>query len=48
VVFDGLVAEVAVWNVVLDDSEIAALAQGVSPLLIRSTALVEYWPVFWE
>lgn len=42
---DGDVAEAAIWNVALDDAEIAALAKGVCPLLIRPTSLVAYWPL---
>jgi len=41
----GDIAEVAVWNVALDAFEIAALAKGVSPLMIRPSALVGYWPI---
>lgn len=43
--FDGRVAEVALWNVALDDSEVAALGKGFCPLLIRPQSLVGYWPV---
>lgn len=39
------VAEAAIWNVALTESEIAALAAGYSPLMIRPDALVAYWPV---
>lgn len=39
---DGKSAEVAVWNVALDDEEFAALALGYSPLLIRRASLVWY------
>ena len=42
----GRIAEAAVWNVALDDSEVAALAKGFSPLLIRPQSLVAYWPLF--
>lgn len=41
----GRLAEVGVWNVALDDDEIAALAKGVSPKLIRPASLVAYWPL---
>jgi hypothetical protein len=44
--FDGDLAEVAVWNVVLTDAEIQALANGASPNYIRRGALVGYWPVW--
>jgi hypothetical protein len=38
------ISDMAIWNVRLNDSEFAALAFGASPLLIRPTALVHYWP----
>ena len=41
----GRIAEVGLWNVVLDADEIAALAKAVSPLLIRPASLVAYWPL---
>ena len=41
----GSVAEAAIWSVALDTSEIAALAGGVSPLLVRPSALVAHWPL---
>lgn len=44
--FDGLIAEVAIWNIALNASEIAALARGVSPLLIRRQNLQGYWPIW--
>jgi hypothetical protein len=42
---EGDIAEAAVWNVDLAAPEIAALAAGLSPLLIRPSALVAYWPI---
>jgi len=42
----GNIAEAAVWNVDLTDSEIAQLAQGYSPLFVRPQALVHYVPGF--
>jgi hypothetical protein len=42
---DGSVAEAAIWNVALTAAEIAALAQGVSPLFVRAGNLVAYWPL---
>jgi hypothetical protein len=42
---NGDVADAAVWSVALDNAEITALAAGVSPLLVRPTALVAYWPL---
>ena len=41
----GSIAEAAIYNVVLSDSEIAALASGFSPLLIRPQSIVAYWPL---
>ncbi len=35
----------AIWNVALTDSEIATLAEGVSPLRVRRDALVYYCPI---
>jgi hypothetical protein len=43
--YNGLVAHVAVWNAALTTDEQAALAAGVSPLLVRPTALVSYMPM---
>ena len=42
---NGRTAEVGVWNVELTATEIATLAKGVSPLLVRADALVSYWPI---
>ena len=42
---DGVVSEFAIWNVKLDAAEFAALADGVSPLLVRPGSLVAYWPM---
>lgn len=41
----GRVAEAAIWDVALDAAEVAALAKGFSPLLIRPQSLVAYWPL---
>lgn len=43
-VFNGLTAHSAVWGVALTADEIASLAAGLSPLLIRPASLVAYWP----
>lgn len=43
--FDGLIAEVAAWNVALTDAEVAVLATGMSPLAVRPASLVAYWPL---
>lgn len=44
--FDGRIGEAGIWNVALDDDEVAALGKGFSPLLIRPGSLVAYWPLF--
>lgn len=41
----GGIAECAVWDIGLTAAEMAALAKGFSPLLIRPTSLVAYWPI---
>lgn len=43
-VLNGLIAHSAVWGVALTADEIASLAAGLSPLLIRPASLVAYWP----
>jgi hypothetical protein len=42
---DGLIAEAGMWNVALTDDEVAILAKGVSPQLVRPGNLVAYWPL---
>lgn len=42
---DGKLAEVGIWNVALDAAEVAALADGFSPRLIRPASLVHYYPL---
>lgn len=39
---NGRIAFPAIWNVALSDAEVAALGQGVSPKLIRPSALKSY------
>lgn len=43
--FTGLTGEWGVWNVALTDAEVAILAKGVSPLLVRPQSLAGYWPL---
>lgn len=43
--FDGKIAEVGVWNVALSQEEISALADAVSPLMVRPASLVKYSPL---
>ena len=43
--FDGAIAEVGVWNIALTDADVASLALGLSPLLVRPDALKRYVPL---
>jgi len=43
--FGGAVAEAAIWQGALGDSDLAQLAAGYSPLLVRSQDLIAYWPL---
>lgn len=43
--FNGRIAEVGIWNVALTAAEVASLARGVSPLLVRPGSLFAYWPL---
>lgn len=43
---DGALAELGVWNVALDDAEIAVLAAGLRPLYVRPASLVVYAPLW--
>lgn len=43
--FAGALAEAGWWNAALNDDEIAALAEGYSPLLIRPQNLKHYLPL---
>jgi hypothetical protein len=40
----GSIAEIGIWNDALTDAEVASLAKGVSPALIRPQSLVRYRP----
>lgn len=42
---NGGLAEVGVWSAALSSDDIASLAKGVSPLLVRPESLVAYWPL---
>lgn len=44
--FAGTIAEVGIWDVVLSDAEILALAAGVSPRQVRPGSLKGYWPLY--
>jgi hypothetical protein len=41
----GLLAEVGIWNVGLTAAEVASLAKGFSPLLVRPQSLITYVPI---
>ena len=43
--WNGAIAEAAAYSVALDESEIASLAAGFSPLMIRPESLIGYWPL---
>jgi hypothetical protein len=43
--FNGMIADVGMWNVILAAGEIAALAAGARPYTIRPGSLVGYWPL---
>lgn len=43
---NGDIAEAAVWNITLSDTNVAELARGMSPMLVRPDALVAYWPLW--
>ena len=44
-VWDGSLAEFAVWDATLPAEDFAALSNGLCPLLLRPTTLVEYIPM---
>jgi hypothetical protein len=44
----GEIAEAAIWNVALTDAEVAILAKGFSPLLVRQHNLEAYWSLVRE
>lgn len=44
-VWDGMLAEFAVWNALLTDAEFMSLAKGFSPAFIRPASRVEYIPM---
>ena len=46
--FDGLLAESGVWRAALTADEIASLARGVSPSLVRPQSLAFYAPLIRE
>lgn len=44
-VWDGMLADFAVWNAILTDGEFFALAKGIRPYNIRPGSLAGYWPL---
>lgn len=42
--FDGLIAHVAIWDIVLADADQSSLASGTAPSSIQSANLIHYWP----
>ncbi len=47
-VWDGMLAEFAIWDAILTQAEVTALAKGASPLFIRPQSMVEYLPLVRE
>ncbi len=43
---NGRIAQCAIWNVALNDAEIAALARGIAPPYVQPAACIGYWPVW--
>ena len=43
--FDGLIAEVGIWNAALTAAEVASLAKGMTCDKVRPNALVAYFPL---
>ena len=43
--WDGAIAEAAAYSVVLADKDIASLAAGFSPVMVRPDRLIGYWPL---
>jgi hypothetical protein len=42
---NGTIADCAIWNVILTDAEVLALANGARPSTIRPLSLVGWWPL---
>lgn len=41
----GDICEVGIWHVALSDDDVAALAKGISPWLVKPESLYDYWPL---
>lgn len=44
--WNGKLAEPAVWDAALTADEVNSLERGISPLLVRPQSLVSYWPLY--
>ena len=44
--FDGMIAEVAIWNVALSQAQILAIAKGRDPRAVSPTQPLVYWPMY--
>jgi len=44
--FNGVMAETAIWNVLLTDNEIAMLSRGICPVRVRPANLYSYHPLY--
>lgn len=44
--FDGVISEVAMWNIELTQAQITAIAKGVDPRAVSSTQPIVYWPMY--
>ncbi|HUW18630.1 MAG TPA: LamG-like jellyroll fold domain-containing protein [Sedimentisphaerales bacterium] len=44
--FDGRIAEAAIWEAALSESEVAVLARNFCPLFVRPQSLIAYWRLF--
>jgi hypothetical protein len=42
---NGAIAEIGIWGAALSDAEVASLARGFSPSLVRPQSLISYWPL---
>lgn len=43
--WSGRVAEATIWDAVLTDAEVAVLATGIRPIMVRPQSIVAYWPL---
>lgn len=43
--YTGLVAEVAFWNIALNETDVYQLYVGASPKKVKPSSLIQYWPL---